>query len=122
MKDHSECQCITPELLAAFQEISTATISTMLRSRFEILRHAMVGPVSLTPGLKAVGTAVTRRVGPLRSGTGLEFGYRDAMGATTNVPANVRQIVVTVRTGSGVLNSIGNEVADSLTTWVYTRN
>jgi prepilin-type N-terminal cleavage/methylation domain-containing protein len=61
-------------------------------------------------------------VGPLRSGTGLAFEYRDAMGATTNVPTNVQQIVVTVRTGSGVLNSIGNEVADSLTTWVYTRN
>jgi regulator of RNase E activity RraA len=38
----------------------------MLRSRFEILRHAMVGPVSLTPGLKAVGTAVTLRFLPKR--------------------------------------------------------
>jgi prepilin-type N-terminal cleavage/methylation domain-containing protein len=61
-------------------------------------------------------------VGPLRSGTGFALEYRDAMGNTTNVPANVRQIVVTVRTGSGVLNSQGREVADSVTSWVYTRN
>jgi regulator of RNase E activity RraA len=38
----------------------------MLRSHFQILRHAMVGPVSLTPGLKAVGTAVTLRFLPKR--------------------------------------------------------
>jgi len=61
-------------------------------------------------------------VGPLRAGTGLQLEYRDALGNTTNVPANVRQIVVTVRTGSGILNSVGREVADSITTWVYTRN
>lgn len=66
MQDLNERQHVTPELLAAFQDISTATISTMLRSRFEILRHAMVGPVSLTPGLKAVGTAVTLRFLPKR--------------------------------------------------------
>lgn len=61
-------------------------------------------------------------VGPLRAGTGVEFEFRNAMGHTTNVPADVQQIVVTVRTGSGVLNSLGTEVADSVTTWVYTRN
>lgn len=66
MKGHDEHLRADPELLAAFREVSTATISTMLRSRFEILRHAMVGPVPLTPGLKAVGTAVTLRFLPKR--------------------------------------------------------
>ena len=60
--------------------------------------------------------------GPLQAGTGLEFVYRDALGAVTATPANVRQIVVTVRTGSGVLNSLGQEGSDSITAWVYTRN
>jgi len=65
---------------------------------------------------------MTPVVGPLRAGTGVEFGYRNAMGHTTATAGDVQQIVVTVRTGSGVLNSVGNEVADSITTWVYTRN
>jgi regulator of RNase E activity RraA len=66
VNDVDNIQRPSPELIDAFCEISTATISTMLRSRFEILRHAMVGPVSLTPGLKAVGTAVTLRFLPRR--------------------------------------------------------
>jgi regulator of RNase E activity RraA len=66
MPDADFPQRLSPDLLAAYQEISTATISTMLRSRYQILRHAMVGPVSLTPGLKAVGTAVTLRFLPKR--------------------------------------------------------
>lgn len=61
-------------------------------------------------------------VGPLRAGNGLEFSYRDALGNTTTTPSDVRQIVVTVRTGSGVLNSLNQEVQDSITAWVYTRN
>lgn len=54
------------EMVEAFWDISVATISTMLRSRFGILRHALVGPVPLTPGAKAVGTAVTLRFLPKR--------------------------------------------------------
>jgi prepilin-type N-terminal cleavage/methylation domain-containing protein len=60
--------------------------------------------------------------GPLRSGTGIEFVYRDGLGAVTATPAEVRQIVVRVRSGSGVLNSLGQTVSDSITAWVYTRN
>jgi len=60
--------------------------------------------------------------GPLRAGNGLEFGYRDALGAVTTTATDVRQIVVTIRTGSGVLNSLGKEVSDSITSWIYTRN
>jgi prepilin-type N-terminal cleavage/methylation domain-containing protein len=60
--------------------------------------------------------------GPLQAGTGLEFVYRDALGATTTTPTDVRQIVVRVRSGSGVLNSLGRTVSDSITAWVYTRN
>lgn len=61
-------------------------------------------------------------VGPLRAGTGLEFVYRDALGNVTGTAADVRQIVVFVRTGSGVMNSLNREVADSITAWIYTRN
>jgi len=61
-------------------------------------------------------------VGPIRAGTGLEFVYLDALGNVTSTPADVRQIVVTVRTGSGVMNSLNQEVQDSITAWVYTRN
>lgn len=60
--------------------------------------------------------------GPLRTGTGLEFAYRDANGTVTNVPTDVRQIQIWVRTGSKVLNSLGKMVSDSITVWVYTRN
>ena len=65
------------ELVNAFWGVATATISTMLRSRFEILRHAMVGPVSLTPGLKAVGTAVTLRFLPKREDVVVGYGEEE---------------------------------------------
>jgi type II secretory pathway pseudopilin PulG len=61
-------------------------------------------------------------VGPLRATNGLEFVYRDAMGVVTNTPADVRQIEVTVRTGSTVLNSLGDLVSDEITMLIYTRN
>jgi len=60
--------------------------------------------------------------GPLRAGTGLEFVYRDSLGAVTSTPAEVRQIVVRIRSGSGVLNSLGETVSDSILAWIYTRN
>jgi len=66
--------------------------------------------------------ALTPVAGPLRANTGIQFVYRDALGAVTGTPANVSQIVVTVRSGSGVLNSLGQTVSDSITAWVYTRN
>jgi hypothetical protein len=72
---------------------------------------------------RAEGNAALSPVaGPLRATTGIQFIYRDALGAVTTTPANVRQIVVTVRSGSGVLNSLGQTVSDSITAWVYTRN
>ena len=66
--------------------------------------------------------ALTPIAGPLLPGTGLEFVYRDAMGAVTTTPANVRQIVVRIRSESSVLNSLGEMVSDSITAWVYSRN
>lgn len=66
--------------------------------------------------------ALSPVAGPLLPGTGLEFVYRDAMGAVTNTPADVRQIVVRIRSESNVLNSLGQMVSDSITAWVYTRN
>ena len=61
-------------------------------------------------------------VGPLAATNGFGFVYRDAMGAVTATPADVRQIEVTIRTGSTVLNSLGNLVSDEITALIYTRN
>ena len=60
--------------------------------------------------------------GPLRDNRGLQFVYRDALGAVTTTPADVRQIEVIVRTGSEVLNSLGDMVSDSVSVWIHTRN
>ena len=60
--------------------------------------------------------------GPLAASNGLTFAYLDRFGNTTTNPLNVRQIVVTIRTGSGVMNSLGRPVSDSITAWIYTRN
>lgn len=61
-------------------------------------------------------------VGLISASGGIEFEYLDALGNTTTTPADVRQIVVTLRTGSGILNSLNQEIADSITAWIYTRN
>ena len=61
-------------------------------------------------------------VGPIRSTNGLSFEYRDALGNTTTTPTDVRQVVVTVRTGGNVQNSLNQTVQDSIMAWVYTRN
>lgn len=60
--------------------------------------------------------------GPLRATDGLQFVYRDALGAITAVPTDVRQIEVRIRTGSGVVNSVGEAVTDSIDAWIFTRN
>jgi prepilin-type N-terminal cleavage/methylation domain-containing protein len=60
--------------------------------------------------------------GPLRATNGLQFVYRDAMGAITTTRQDVRQIEVRIRTGDRVINSIGETVTDSLDAWIYTRN
>jgi prepilin-type N-terminal cleavage/methylation domain-containing protein len=61
--------------------------------------------------------------GPLRpGGQGLQFIYRDALGAITSTPTDVRQIELRIRTGNRVRNSAGDLVSDSLDTWIYTRN
>jgi len=60
--------------------------------------------------------------GPIRAGNGLEFVYRDELGAVTAVAADVRQLEVVVRTGGRVLDGRGGVVSDSITAWIYTRN
>lgn len=69
------------------------------------------------PGLSAVPM-----VGPLKKGNGVQFKYMDSAGNVAATSTDVRQIQVTVRTVSNVRNSIGGYVADSVTTWIYTRN
>lgn len=73
-------------------------------------------------GRTAPGGSVVPLVGPLRASDGVSFGYRDAEGNVTTTAEDVRQIVVTLRWGSGILNSLGEAVSDSLSGWIYTRN
>lgn len=73
-------------------------------------------------GRRESGTTVTPIVGPVKSGNGVAFEYLDGDGNTTATPADVRQIVVTIRTDSGVMNSLGEAVSDSITARIYTRN
>ena len=54
------------ELIEPFWEFGTASISSALREECGIYRAFLVGPVAFTPGLKAVGTAVTLSFLPKR--------------------------------------------------------
>lgn len=66
--------------------------------------------------------AMVPLAGPIQASNGLEFVYLDSLGVVTTTIADIRQIEVTLRTGSEVLNSLGELVADSITTRIYTRN
>lgn len=59
--------------------------------------------------------------GPLEAGAGLEFIYRDSLGAVTTTPTDVSQIEVIIRTGSQVLGPLGRMVQDSVNVWIHTR-
>ena len=60
--------------------------------------------------------------GPLRRTDGLELVYRDEFGDITSDERAVRQIDLVVRTGSEVLNSLGEMVSDSIEAVIYVRN
>jgi len=68
------------------------------------------------------GGSAVPMVGPLKAATGLELIYLDQNGDKTATPTDVRQIAVKIRTASGVVNSIGQTVSDSISAWVFTRN
>jgi prepilin-type N-terminal cleavage/methylation domain-containing protein len=61
-------------------------------------------------------------VGPLKAENGLEFVYMDDEENKTADPAEVRQIAIRIRTHSPVVNSVGEQVSDSISAWVFTRN
>ena len=61
-------------------------------------------------------------VGPVRETEPLSFVYYDQYGTVTTDRTLVSQIEVTVRTGSAVLNSLGQFVSDSITMVIHTRN
>lgn len=73
-------------------------------------------------GRTAAGGTSVPLVGPLAVSSGLRFVFLDSLGSTTGVTTDVRQIQVTVRTTSGVTNSLGHAVSDSITALIYTRN
>ncbi len=67
-------------------------------------------------------SSVVPMVGPLKPTNGIQFTYLDSLGAVTATPASVRLIEVTLRTDSGIQNSQGRAVSDSITARIYTRN
>jgi prepilin-type N-terminal cleavage/methylation domain-containing protein len=73
------------------------------------------------PGFGTTGTWIPV-AGPLDPATGIEFVYRDALGAVTSTREDVRQIVVRIRSESVMRNSLNRPVVDSITAWVYARN
>jgi hypothetical protein len=89
-------------------ETYTFTTTTLLDDTY-LARREGTGPVVPVAG-------------PLRDNRGLEFVYRDALGNVTTTPTDVRQIEVVIRTGSEVMNSLGQMVSDSVSVWIHTRN
>lgn len=69
-----------------------------------------------------IGPFYDRRLANAPSGSPVTFRYFDAGGSTTATAADVRRIDITVRTWSPVEDGRGNNVKDSLTVSVYTRN
>lgn len=64
-------------------------------------------------------------VGPLTAGNGLpglEMDFLDGSGNPTTTAADVRRVVLTVRTWSQARDQTGNLVMDSLTTSIFMRN
>jgi len=61
-------------------------------------------------------------VGPLKASNGVSFVFMDSVGTVTATATRVRQIQVTIRTSSGVRNSVGATVSDSITATIFTRN
>jgi prepilin-type N-terminal cleavage/methylation domain-containing protein len=63
-----------------------------------------------------------RIVGPLDGAAGLQLSYRNATGAATAVPSDVRYVAIEMRTRSPAREQGGGIIADSLTTAVHLRN
>jgi prepilin-type N-terminal cleavage/methylation domain-containing protein len=68
------------------------------------------------------GQEAVALVGPLKAANGLELVYLNGDGNKTATATEVRQIAVRIRTNSGVVNSVGATVSDSISAWVWTRN
>lgn len=104
-------------------QADTPTVGSVIRT-FETYTYGL-GSYDSQPYLvrqQIPGGTSAPLVGPLMSGTGLSFAYLDANGTVTSVPADVRQIVVTLRTRQEARNESGVQITDSLTTRIYTRN
>lgn len=110
-----------PMLDSALFSADTVKVGAPVRSHetFTFLSMPLLGGQYLG---RRDAAGLTPIAGPLRATGGLQFVYRDALGAITAIPTEVRQIEVRIRTGSQVLNSIGEPVTDSIDAWIYTRN
>ncbi len=95
-----------------------APVRSYVRYTYSLVTESGETYLGRTP---AGGTAAPM-VGPLKPSTGIEFTYLDSLGSVTGVTTDVRQITVKIRTASGVMNSLGQPVSDSLTGRIYTRN
>ncbi|HSG07802.1 MAG TPA: prepilin-type N-terminal cleavage/methylation domain-containing protein [Longimicrobiales bacterium] len=95
-----------------------AAIRSFTRYRYGLITYA--GDPYL--GRTDAGGNTVPMVGPLKASNGVSFVYMDSVGTVTTTANKVRQIQVTIRTASGVVNSVGNTVSDSITALIYTRN
>jgi prepilin-type N-terminal cleavage/methylation domain-containing protein len=110
---------VGPTMLAA----DTPTIGSLVRT-YQTFTYGLGvynGDPYLIRALEPGGATVPL-VGPLRAATGVHFQYLDADGNATNVPGDVRQMVVTLRTRHDARDAAGQQITDSLTTRIYTRN
>jgi prepilin-type N-terminal cleavage/methylation domain-containing protein len=118
-----------PEIELVFNNLAPAAAVPGVRvgapiRGFEVIRYGVatlggqpyLGRGSATGALEAI-------VGPLApGGDGLELVYLDGDGNMTATPAQVRSIVLTLRSASDIQDQAGRPVADSLTVVVNTRN
>jgi hypothetical protein len=107
---------------AAFFAADSVSNGASVRS----FTHYAYGLMQDTDGLyylgRSGGGTWVPLVGPLLSVRGLSFRYLDANGNVTGTATLVTQIEITLRTGSGIMDSLGNQVRDSVTVRVFTRN
>ena len=119
-----------PAMDVSFAGQSSAFTADSVRSGAPIRSfvHYVYGMYKMTDGQTYLaregrdGMPPVPIVGPLKDDGGLEFVFLDASGDKTTVPTDVRQVAVRVRTASGVMNSLGETVSDSISAWIYTRN
>lgn len=118
-RDTQALRFVGTTMLAA----DTPTVGSLVRT-YQTYTYALGtydGETYLTRKLEPSGTAAPV-VGPLMSAGGLAFQFLDSDGNVTAIAADVRQVVVTLKTRHEARDEAGAQIVDSLKTRIYTRN